>query len=81
MANSQNGVYLGYVSRKGYSLVASQLYVLEEWFSQAYAEKRRQCGVPADLTYQTKPEIALELLQAAVKRGHLPFRWVAADEL
>jgi SRSO17 transposase len=38
------------------------------------------------LTYQTKPEIGLELLQAAVKRNELLeepllFEWVAADEL
>jgi SRSO17 transposase len=81
VANSQNGVYLGYVSRKGYSLVAGQLYMLEEWFDAAHAEKRRICGVPEDLVYQTKPEIALDLLQAAVQRGSLPFQWVAADEL
>ncbi len=81
VANSQNGVYLGYVSRKGYSLVTGRLYVLEDWFDAAHAEQRRRCGVPEDVVYQTKPEIALDLLHAAVQRGSLPFRWVAADEL
>jgi SRSO17 transposase len=81
VANSQNGVYLGYVSRKGYSLVSSQLYVLEAWFDAKHADKRQECGVPQDLVYKTKPQIALELLQAVVRRGSLPFRWVAADEL
>jgi SRSO17 transposase len=81
VANSQNGVYLGYVSRQGYSLVAGQLYMLKDWFDEAHAEKCRVCGVPQGLVYQTKPEIALDLLQAAVQRGSLPFQWVAADEL
>ena len=81
IANSQNGVYLGYVSRKGYSLVAGQLYVLEDWFDDGHAEKRQICGVPEGLGYKTKPQIALELLEAAVDRGSLPFQWVAADEL
>lgn len=81
VANSQNGVYLGYVSRKGYSLVSAQLYVLEDWFDAAHAEARQACGIPDDLEYKTKPQIALELLQAAVCRGSLPFRWVAADAL
>lgn len=81
VANSQNGVYLGYVSRKGYGLIAGQLYVLEDWFDAAHAERRRICGVPTALTYKTKPQIALELLEAAVRRGSLPFQWVAADEL
>jgi SRSO17 transposase len=81
VANSQNGVYLGYVSRQGYSLVGSALYVLENWFDDAHAQARQACGVPDELSYKTKPEIALELLQAAVQRGSLPFRWVAADAL
>jgi SRSO17 transposase len=81
IANCQNGVYLGYVSRQGYSLVSSQLYVLEAWFDAEHAPARQACGVPHDLRYKTKPHIALELLQAAVHRGSLPFRWVAADEL
>ena len=81
VANSQNGVYLGYVSRKGYSLVTGQLYMLEDWFDEAHAEKRRLCGVPEDMVYKTKPEIALDLLQASLNQGGLPFQWVAADEL
>jgi SRSO17 transposase len=81
VTNCQNGVYLGYVSRQGYSLVSSQLYVLENWFEAEHAEARQECGVPEDLVYKTKPHIALELLQAAVRRGSLPFRWVAADAL
>ena len=81
VANSQVGVHLGYVSRKGYSLVDSQLFLPDEWFDEVHVERRRACGVPEDLTYKTKPEIGLELLQAAEKRGNLSFTWVAADEL
>ena len=55
--------------------------MLADWFDDAHAEKRRICGVPAALAYKTKPQIALELLAAAVSRGSLPFQWVAADEL
>jgi SRSO17 transposase len=86
VANSQVGVHLGYVSRKGYTLLDSQLFMPDEWFDEAHTERRQANGVPADLTYQTKPEIGLDLLQAAVKRNAqlthpLPFEWVAADEL
>jgi SRSO17 transposase len=81
IANSQNGVYLGYVSRKGYSLIEGQLFMPESWFDKNHAEQRQACGVPTDLKAQTKPEIGLELLKRAVERGSLPFRWVAADEL
>ena len=81
VANSQVGVYLGYASRKGYSLIEGQLFMPEDWFDDEHADKRKACGVPAELKSQTKPEIGLELLRRAIKRGSLPFQWVAADEL
>ena len=81
IANSQVGVYLGYASRKGYSLIEGQLFMPETWFDEEHAAKRADCGVPADLKSQTKPEIGLELLRRAIQRGSLPFQWVAADEL
>ena len=81
IANSQCGVYLGYVSRQGYSLVSAQLYVVEAWFKAAHAERRLACGIPDGVVYQTKPQMALALLQAAVSRDSLPFRWVTADAL
>lgn len=81
IANGQVGVYLGYASRKGYSLVEGQLFMPAEWFDEAHTERWQACGAPEDLTVKTKPEIGLELLQNAQKRGNLPFSWVAADEL
>lgn len=81
VANSQVGVYLGYASRKGYSLIEGQLFMPEAWFDEEHAAKRTACGVPEELEFQTKPEIGLELLRRALQRGDLPFEWVAADEL
>jgi SRSO17 transposase len=86
VANSQVGVHVGYVSRQGYTLLDSRLFMPADWFEDAYAERRQACGVPAELTYQTKPELGLELVQAAVKRNEqleepLLFERVAADAL
>ena len=86
VANCQVGVHLGYVSRQGYTLLDSQLFMPAEWFDEAHTDRRQACGVPDDLAYQTKPEIGLELLRAAIKRNEqlaepLRFQWVAADEL
>jgi len=81
VANGQVGVYLGYASRKGYSLIEGQLFMPDEWFEEEHAEQGVVCGVPEDLVYQTKPEIGLDLLKKAVKRGNLPFHWVTADAL
>jgi SRSO17 transposase len=86
VANCQVGVHLGYVSRQGYTLLDSQLFMPDEWFDEAHTDRRQAGGVPVDLTSQTKPEIGLELLRAALKRNQqlaepLLFQWVAADEL
>lgn len=81
VANSQVGVYLGYASRRGYSIADGRLFLPEKWFGPDYANRRHACGVPEELVFQTKPQIALDLLQKAVGRGSLPFRWVAADSL
>ena len=81
VANSQVGVYLGYASRKGYTLLDGQLFVPEVWFSEAYADKRLSTEIPSTLESKTKPEIALELLRRAVARGSVCARWLAADAL
>src|SRR3972149_5733372 len=81
IANGQVGVYLGYASRKGYSLIEGQLFMPDEWFEAEHAEQRQVCGVSEDLVFKTKPEIGLELLENALKRDNLPFSWVAADAL
>jgi SRSO17 transposase len=81
VANCQVGVYLGYLSAKGYTLGDSRLYLPEGWFAPDHAELRAQCGIPTDVTFQTKPELALTLLNDAVRRGSLPFQWVAVDAL
>ena len=72
VANSQVGVYLGYASRKGHSFLDARLFLPEQWFAETHQEKRQACGVPEELSCQTKPEIALELLETALERGELP---------
>jgi len=81
IANGQVGVYLGYASRKGYSLIEGQLFMPEKWLAEEHTQQRQGCGVPEDLAFKTKPEIGLALLKNALQRGKLPFFWVAADAL
>ena len=81
VANCQVGVYLGYSSPQGYTLLDARLYLPESWFAAEMATRRALCGIPDDVSFQTKPELALEMLQALVRRGRLPFQWVAADAL
>jgi SRSO17 transposase len=81
IANSQAGVFLSYASGKGYTLLDRRLYMPAEWFSDAaYAKRRQQCGVPADLLFHTKPELGLSMVKALHGAGTLRFRWLTCDE-
>jgi SRSO17 transposase len=78
VGNCQVGVFLGYASRRGAALVDRALYLPERW-----TDDRERCtaaGVPDDVTFQTKPTLALALLQQFRQRGQLQSRWVTADE-
>ena len=80
-ANCQAGVFVGYASSRGYTVLDRRLYVPTEWLTDdAYAERRRQCGLPAETTFKTKPELAQEMLAAVVQSQALRCRWVVADE-
>ena len=81
VANCQVGVYLGYASRTGYTLLDGQLFVPEPWFDVAHAALRTTVGLPATLAFQTKPQIALALLTDLIQRGTLPAQWLVADAL
>lgn len=81
VANCQVGVFGAYVSRRGYTLVDRRLFLPEEWFDEDHHERWEKCGIPDETTFQTKPEIALQMLQAVVAHGDLRFRWVTCDEL
>jgi SRSO17 transposase len=81
VANCQVGVFVGYASRKGYTLLDGQLFVPETWFADDQATLREAVGMPADLTFQTKPQLAVQLLRSLVQSKRVPARWVAADAL
>jgi len=80
-ANCQAGVFLGYASRQGYTLLDRRLYLPQEWVEEeAYAKRRRRCGVPATVPFKTKPTLGGEMIQAVHVAGTLRARWVACDE-
>jgi len=79
--NCQVGVFGAYASRQGYTLVDHRLFLPEEWFDEDHRARWEKCGIPDETTFQTKPEIALERLQAVVAAGSLRFQWVTCDEL
>jgi SRSO17 transposase len=77
--NCQVGVFAGYASRHGYALVDKRLFLPEVWLTEAYAPRRAQCHVPTEVTFQSKPQLAATMLQAIVRAGLLPLKYVVAD--
>jgi len=77
-ANCQIGVFLGYASAKGHVGLDRALYLPQEWTDDR--TRCREAGIPDDVAFQTKPQLALTLVARALDAG-VPAAWVAADEV
>ena len=79
VANCQAGMFLAYVTPLGRALVDKRLYLPESWTSDG--ERCAAAGVPVERrSYRSKTELALEMLQQALRMGYLRAGWVAADD-
>jgi SRSO17 transposase len=76
VGNGQVAVTCCYSDPQASWPVAVRLYLPEAWTADPQRLKRAR--VPADVTLQTKPAIALSLLDQARAWG-VPHRWVVAD--
>jgi SRSO17 transposase len=79
--NCQVGVFAGYVSEHGYSLVDKRLFIPEKWFTDDYRVRREKCNLPKNTVFKTKPELAVEMLKAISSEKRLPFKYVLADSI
>ena len=75
--NCQVAVYLGYATSQGQTLIDTRLYLPETWTDDP--DRCAQAGVPQDVVFRTKPELALELILQ--RRPTLPHRWITFDEV
>jgi SRSO17 transposase len=81
IANCQAGVFLAYASPHGATLLDRRLYLPQEWLSDpTFAERRAKCRIPAEVTFQTKNELTLAMVQTIVASQTLRCRWFLADE-
>jgi SRSO17 transposase len=76
--NCQIGVFLGYASGKGRAALDRSLYVPQEWCDDP--ERRAAAGLPVDVGFRTKPQLARAMLERALDAG-VPAAWVTADEV
>ena len=77
ITNCQVGVFAAYVSTRGHALIDRQLYLPQAWTDNP---ERRAAHVPEDVTFATKPQLAVTMIERAIDAG-VPFSWVAADSV
>jgi SRSO17 transposase len=77
--NCQSGVFVGYSSHVGYGLLNCQLYMPESWFCKEQQKRRKANMVPQELVFQTKQQIAGELIEQVMATGDFPARWLGCD--
>jgi len=74
--NCRVAVSLSIATERGSLPVGYQLYLPREWVDDA--ERRRKTGVPEEVTFKTKPQLAMEQIEAALSAGY-PRGVVLAD--
>jgi SRSO17 transposase len=79
LENCQIGVFVTYsslVPAQTQVLVDRELYLPEDWASDV--ARRQEAGVPDDVTFATKPELARRMLER-LRAAELPAAWVTGD--
>ena len=74
--NCQIGVFLAYASPRGRTFLDRELYLPKAW--AADRPRRDEAGVPPQVVFQTKPQLAQHMLKRARTAGVLG-GWVTAD--
>src|SRR5215203_6114000 len=76
--NCQIGVFLAYATDIGRALIDRELYLPKAWIDDR--ERARAAGIPDEVGFATKPELARRMLARALDAG-VPAGWVCADEI
>jgi SRSO17 transposase len=75
--NCQLAVFLGYATSPVRLLIDRALYLPKVWVEDS--ARRGGAGVPEEVTFATKPHLALTMIRRAVAAG-VAAAWVTADE-
>jgi SRSO17 transposase len=80
--NCQIGVFLAWASPHGHTFIDRELYLPHEWANNT--DRRAAAGVPTEVAFATKPELALRMLKRAWAAGveaEWVAEWVTADSV
>jgi SRSO17 transposase len=78
-ANCQVGVFLVGVTPGGTAMLDAQLFLPAGWIHDR--RRRKKTHVPPEVKFQSKPQIAAEMIRRTQAAGKVPLDWVVGDEL
>jgi SRSO17 transposase len=76
--NCQVAVFLTYSSARGHAFLDRALYLPASWTDDR--ERMRAAGVPPEVAFATKPDLARRMLERA-RAGGIPHAWTVADSV
>jgi SRSO17 transposase len=76
--NCQVGVFLSYATGRGHALIDRELYLPLDWCEDA--DQRQAAHIPEAVHFQTKPELARQMIERT-SQAAVPFAWVVADSV
>lgn len=77
----QVGTFLSYIKGSFWIWVEGELFLPKHWFSRKNTRLRKKLKIPKERHFQTKPELALEMVKRVKANGSLSFEVVLADTL
>lgn len=75
----QVAVHLTFATTAGHCLIDRRLYFTKEW--AADEERRELTGVPDELCFATKPQLAVDMLRDAIGQGGVCASFLLGDEV
>ena len=78
VANGINVVFASYAAAAGHAVIAARLYVPKDWAGDG--GRRAAAGIPEDLRFQTKPQLAAGIVKQLLAEERCPPR-VTGDEV
>jgi SRSO17 transposase len=76
----QVGVFMTLATPQANLWVDGDLFIPKGWFDKEATARRERVGIPAERVFQTKPQLAWEMIIRAQQQG-IPFRSVSMDTL
>jgi SRSO17 transposase len=78
IANGVNTVYCCYATPGGHALVGARIYVPADQLADP--ARRAECGIGEEVTFRTKPQLALDICRDMLADATMP-PWAAGDEV